>query len=69
MNLRPKIETSATFAKRGNLTLADLQAFLDGTVSWPRDTELSITHRESGLMRSGGAPEITITAILPRAIN
>lgn len=68
MNLRPKIETSATFAKRGNLTLADLQAFLDGTESWPRDTELSITHRESG-MRSGGAPEITITAILPRAVN
>lgn len=67
MNLRPKIETSATYAKRGNLTLADLQAFLDGTQSWPRDTELSITTRDSG-MRSGGATEVTITAILPRAV-
>lgn len=67
MNLRPKIETSATFAKRGNLTLADLQAFLDGTESWPRDTELLITHRDNG-PHSGGEPHLTITAYTPGVV-
>jgi hypothetical protein len=68
MSPKPKIETTATFAKRGNLTLSDLQAFLDGTESWPRDTELSIAHRESGF-RSGGATEVTITAIQPGPVS